>query len=131
MVTSCTRWWRCRRPIGLVIFPVLLLALARGSVADIGMDAKVQHIITAALAPETVGKAGGLAVAVHTAGHTLFFNYGFADQLTKRPITSDTLFNVASVRKLFDASLVTLGTLRGELSLDDPVSRYIPELRGD
>jgi beta-lactamase class C len=131
MVTSCTRWWRCRRPIGLVIFPVLLLALARGSVADIGMDAKVQHIVTAALAPETVGKAGGLAVAVHTAGHTQFFNYGFADQLTKRPITSDTLFNVASVRKLFDASLVALGTLRGELSLDDPVSRYIPELRGD
>jgi beta-lactamase class C len=115
----------------LVIFPVLLLALARGSVADIGVDAKVQHIVTAALAPETAGKAGGLAVAVRTAGHTQFFNYGFADQLTKRPITSDTLFNVASVRKLFDASLVALGTLRGELSLDDPVSRYIPELRGD
>ena len=114
-----------------MIFSVLLLGLARGSVADVGMDAKVQHVVTAALALETVGKAGGLAVAVHVAGHTRFFNYGFADQLTERPITSDTLFNVASVRKLFDAILVALGTLRGELSLDDPVSRYLPELRGD
>lgn len=114
-----------------MIFPILLLALARGSAADPGIDAKVQHIVTAALAPETVGKAGGLAVAVHVAGHTQFFNYGFADQSTRRPITSDTLFNVASVRKLFDATLVALGTVRGELSLDDPVSRYIPELRGD
>jgi beta-lactamase class C len=114
-----------------MIFPVLLLALARGSVANIAMDAKVQHIVTADLAPETMGKAGGLAVAVYAEGYTQFFNYGFADELTKRPITSDTLFNVASVRKPFEAILVALGTLRGELSLDDPVSRYVPELRGD
>jgi beta-lactamase class C len=114
-----------------MILPVLLLALARGSVADIGMDARVAHIVTADLAPETVGQAGGLAVAVYAAGHTQFFNYGFADDLTKRPITSDTLFNLASLRKPFEAILVALGTLRGELSLDDPVSRYVPELRGD
>ncbi len=114
-----------------MIFPVLLLAMARGSVADIGMDAKVEHIVTEYLAPQTVGKAGGLAVAVYTEGHTQFFNYGFADGSTKRPITSDTLFNVASVRKPFEAILVALGTLRGELSLDEPVSRYVPELGGD
>jgi CubicO group peptidase (beta-lactamase class C family) len=114
-----------------MIFPVLLRALARESVADIGMDAKVRHIVTAYLAPEAVAKAGGLAVTVYTEGHTQFFNYGFADGSTKRPITSDTLFNVASVRKPFEAILVALGTLRGELSLDDPVSRYVPELGGD
>ncbi|CAN7747238.1 serine hydrolase [Bradyrhizobium sp. LjRoot220] len=114
-----------------MIFPALLLALARGSAADIGMDAKVQHIVTAELAPETVGKPGGLAVAVYAAGHTQFFNYGVADGSTDRPITSDTLFNLASVRKPFDAILVALGTLHGELRLDDPVSNYLPELRGD
>jgi beta-lactamase class C len=114
-----------------MIFPVLLLALARGSVADIAMDAKVRHTVTADLAPETVGKAGGLAVAVYAAGSTQFFNYGFADGSTKRPITPDTLFNVASVRKPFEAILVALGSLRGELSLDDPVSRYVPELRAE
>jgi beta-lactamase class C len=131
MVTRSARWWRHRRSTGLVIFPILLLALARGSVADIGMDAKVRHIVTADLAPETVGAAGGLAAAVYVAGHTQFFNYGFADGSTKRPITSDTLFNVASVRKPFEAILVALGSLRGELSPDDPVSKYVPELRGD
>jgi beta-lactamase class C len=114
-----------------MIFPVLLLALARGSGAEFAMDARVADIVTADLAPETVGKAGGLAVAVYAAGTTQFFNYGFADESTKRPITSDTLFNVASVRKPFEATLVALGSLRGELSLDDPVSRYVPELRGD
>ncbi len=95
------------------------------------MDARVAHLVTAYLAPETVGKPGGLAVAVYAAGNTQFFNYGVADGSTKRPITSDTLFNVASVRKPFEAILVALGTLRGELGLNDPVSRYVPELRGD
>lgn len=131
MVASSTRWRRHRRSIGLMIFPVLLLALVRGSIADIGMDAKVQRIVTTDLAPQTVGRAGGLAVAVYTAGYTQFFNYGIADGSTNRPITSDTLFNLASLRKPFEAILVALGTLDGELSLNDPVSRYVPELRGD
>src|SRR5438105_2452913 len=130
MVKNSTPRWRHRRSTGLIIFPLLLLALAPGSVADTGMDAKVEHAVTADLAPETVGRAGGLAVAVYAAGHTRFFNYGFADGSTRRPITSDTLFNVASVRKLSEAILVALGTLRGELSPDDPVSSYVPELRG-
>ncbi len=60
-----------------------------------------------------------------------FFNYGLADEATRQPITPDLLFNVASVRKLFEATLVALGTLRGELRLDDPVSKYVPELHGD
>lgn len=78
-----------------------------------------------------MGHAGGLAVAVHAAGHTQFFNYGVADGSSGRPITSDTLFSLASVRKTFEAILVALGTLRGELALDDPVSRYVPELHGN
>ena len=121
MVINSPQGWRHRRSIGPVVFAVLLLALARGAVADNGMAARVQHLVTTYLAPETVGSAGGLAVAVYVAGHTQFFNYGFADDKTKRPITSDTLFNVASVRKPFEATLVALGTLRGELNLDDPV----------
>src|SRR4051794_21044430 len=104
MSKSFPRRRRHRRSIGPVIVAVLLLALARASVADIGMDARVQRIVTADLAPETLGRAGGLAVAVYAAGHIQFFNYGVADGSTKRPITSDTLFNLASVRKPFDAT---------------------------
>jgi beta-lactamase class C len=113
--------------MGLVIASILLLT--RGSVADISMDSKVQQAIPAYLAPEVT--SAGLAVAVYAAGHTQFFNYGVADKTTKRSISSDTLFNVASVRKPFEATLVALGVLRGELSLDDPVSKYVPELHGD
>jgi beta-lactamase class C len=72
---------------------------------------------------------GGAAVAVRIAGRTLFFNEGMADQATKRPITSDSLFNLASLGKVFDATLLALAVRQGELSLDDPVDKYVTELQ--
>src|SRR5258708_12085360 len=75
--------------------------------------------------------AGGVAVVARIGGRNLFFNHGFADQAEKRPITSDSLFNVGSVRKVFEAALVAQAVLRGELKLDDPVAKYVTELHGD
>ena len=132
MMTQTSRWrWR---QIGTtwvlaLSIPLLLLTWAWG--VDVDMDTMVRQIINADLGSEAAKGPGGLAVAVYTAGHVDFFNYGFADQTTKRPVTSDTLFNLASVRKPFEATLVALGTLRGELNLDDPVSKYVPELHGE
>jgi beta-lactamase class C len=73
--------------------------------------------------------AGGVAVAVRIEGRTLFFNYGFADLADKRPITSDSLFNLASVRKTLEATLLAQAVKRGELDLDDPAAKYVVELQ--
>jgi beta-lactamase class C len=97
--------------------------------ADSDMDTKVQNLVAAHLAPAVT--SGGLAVAVYTNGHVQFFNYGHADLAGKWPITEDTLFNLASLRKVFEATLVALGALRGEINLYDPVSKYVGELNGD
>jgi beta-lactamase class C len=72
--------------------------------------------------------AGGVAVVVRIDGRTLFFNYGFADFAAKRPITSDSLFNLASIRKAFEAALLAEAVKRGELALDDRVAKYVVEL---
>jgi beta-lactamase class C len=96
------------------------------------MDADVDHIISHGIAPMIAPNgAGGVAVVAQIGGRNLFFNYGFADQAEKRPITSDSLFNVGSVRKIFEATLVAQAVLRGELKLDEPVAKYVTELHGD
>ncbi|WGD56615.1 serine hydrolase [Bradyrhizobium sp. CB1650] len=96
------------------------------------MIAQMRDIVAAELAPTaTPDHPGGLAAALYAGRHVEFFNYGFADDTARRPVTSDTLFNLASLRKPFEATLVALGMLRGELRLDDPVSKYLPELTGD
>ncbi|WP_179879917.1 serine hydrolase [Bradyrhizobium ottawaense] len=96
------------------------------------MIAQMRDIVASELAPTvTPGHAGGLAVALYAGRHAEFFNYGLADDAAKRKVTPDTLFNLASLRKPFEATLVALGTLRGELRLDDRVPKYLPELDGD
>jgi beta-lactamase class C len=96
------------------------------------MDGAIDHIIGSGTAG-MIGPngAGGVAAAVQIGGRNLFFNYGYADQAEKRPITSDSLFNVGSVRKVFEAALVARAVERGELKLDDPVAKYVTELHGD
>jgi len=56
--------------------------------------------------------------------------FGVQDLTSNTPVTTDTVFRIASMSKQF-AALATL-KLRdaGKLSLDSPAERYIPELKG-
>lgn len=139
------RWWPCGALIAALVFllvvpPAVPRAAKIGAITSnkistmtsLDQETRVREIVANTLVPEaTADHAGGLASVVYIDGHALFFTYGLADQTDRRPVTPDTLFNIASVRKLFEATLVALGTLRGELRLDDPVSKYVTELHGD
>jgi beta-lactamase class C len=72
--------------------------------------------------------AGGIAIAVHIDGRLMFFDEGFADLANRRPITPDSLFNIASLRKPFEATLLALAVQQGKMALDDPISTYLPAL---
>jgi CubicO group peptidase (beta-lactamase class C family) len=70
----------------------------------------------------------GLAVTlgdsvVHVAG------YGVADLETGRPVDPATEFYIASTTKALTATAVLLLAGRGEIDLEAPVSRYLPDLR--
>ena len=84
---------------------------------------KVQPIL-----PEN-GKGGGVAVAVRMNGTTSFFNYGFANNAQNRRVTEDSIFNLGSVGKVFATTLLAQAVKQGELSLDDPVAKYVTELQ--
>ncbi len=84
---------------------------------------KVQPIL-----PES-GKGGGVAVAVRIDGKTEFFNYGLADLAKNRPVATDSIFNLGSVGKVFATTLLAQAVKQGELSLDDPVAKYVTELQ--
>jgi beta-lactamase class C len=116
--------------IAVPLFSALLVTSA--ITARPTMDTEVDRIISHGIAPMIAPNgAGGVAVVAQIGGRNLFFNYGFADLSDKRPITSDSLFNVGSVRKIFEAALVAQAVLRGELKLDEPVAKYVTELHGD
>jgi CubicO group peptidase (beta-lactamase class C family) len=55
---------------------------------------------------------------------------GVQDLETKRPVSPDTLFRIASMTKAFTALSILKLRDEGKLSLDAPAESYVPELRG-
>lgn len=55
--------------------------------------------------------------------------YGLADVETHRPVDEDTIFHYGSITKTLTAVAIMQLRDRGLLDLDDPVTKYLPELR--
>src|SRR5215510_9502293 len=71
----------------------------------------------------------GVAVGVDHKGETFFVCHGVTHVDHPLPVDEDTLFQIASNSKPFTATLVMQLVEEGRLSLDDPVSRHVPEFR--
>jgi CubicO group peptidase (beta-lactamase class C family) len=63
----------------------------------------------------------------HRVAHARTF--GFADLASRRPVDADTIFHWASITKSLTAIAIMQLRDRGLLSLDDPIVKYLPELR--
>src|SRR5215510_11099525 len=107
---------------------VLAAAVMPAATAARADDAEVGQIVRQHVQPMLIA-AGGMAVVVHIDDRTLFFNYGMADVARKEPITSDVLFNLASVTKVFISTLLAQAVKQGEVALEDPVDKYVTKLQ--
>src|SRR5260370_33581997 len=113
----------------LKIFAMLICALlASVRVRGTGNDDAIvaQHIRP--ILPGN-GKGGGVAVAVRINGETRFFNYGCANDARNERVTADSISNLGSVGKLFATTTLAEAVKGGQLSLDDPVAKYVTELQ--
>ena len=54
---------------------------------------------------------------------------GYQEEATRRPIDRDTIYHWASITKTFTGIAIMQLRDRGLLSLDDPVVKYVPEVR--
>jgi CubicO group peptidase (beta-lactamase class C family) len=87
--------------------------------------------VTAALQPylDSYKMAGIIGIIADRSGKIHYRNLlGYADVETRQPISETNVFWIASMSKMFvGASIMTLVD-EGKVSLDDPVTNYIPEL---
>src|SRR5882724_6028570 len=71
----------------------------------------------------------GAALIAYKDGQVIYKRgYGIANLEYDVPITTSTIFHVASVSKQFTAFSITMLAKQGKLSLDDDVHKYLPEL---
>jgi CubicO group peptidase (beta-lactamase class C family) len=74
------------------------------------------------------GHFPGMAIAVLREGEPVHVgSYGLASIEHRVPVTPDTVFELASLTKHMTALAVLTLAEEGQLSLDDPVSDYIPD----
>jgi CubicO group peptidase (beta-lactamase class C family) len=125
--------------------PVLLAALALLTLLGSPLRAQPRPVLSATTPPasraELVtrldslarafladGPSVGAQVAVVHGGDTLLLRgYGLADREARRATTIDHQFRIGSLTKQFTAAAIMRLAERGKLSLDDELSRWVPE----
>jgi len=89
-------------------------------------DASVQAVLQPYVASNWL--AGAVTVVVGTNGIISHDAVGYADVAEKKPMARDSLFWIASMTKSFTAVAFMMLVDEGKVSLDDPVSKYIPQM---
>jgi CubicO group peptidase (beta-lactamase class C family) len=108
--------------LGLISMPVALQAQTSDPAR---IRAAVDSIVGAAL---TGGRAAGVSVGVVRGIDTLVFRgYGMADLELDVPTPERAVYEIGSVTKQFTSASILLLAEQGKLSLDDPLTKYLPE----
>src|SRR5439155_10933368 len=113
----------------IVIATVIGVLMAAGTAG--AQQVNVEQIVAQNVQPilPENGRGGGVAVAVRMNGNAEFFNYGFANLARNERVTADSIFNLGSVGKVFATTSLAEAVKQGQLSLDDPVAKYVTELQ--
>jgi CubicO group peptidase (beta-lactamase class C family) len=98
-------------------------AAVAGSFSREGLD-EIGDLIRNEVA---TGKIPGAVFLIQQHGKPVFFkSFGVRDPATKQPMTPDTIFTIYSMSKAVTSVAAMMLVEDGKLSLDDPVSKYIP-----
>ena len=72
----------------------------------------------------------GIAYGVIVGGHLVHVGTaGLRDVAARAPVDTTTVFRIASMTKSFTAAAILQLRDAGKLALDDPASKYVPEMR--
>ena len=118
----------CRRRRSLLaLVSLCVLASLRLSAQD-GRAALVAALDSIARAALKDGRAAGLSVGVVKGRDTLLLKgYGSADLEFDVPTPDRAIYEIGSITKQFTASAILQLVEQGKLSLDDDLSKYLPD----
>ena len=119
------------RIAAFVLFALAILpgqALAQFcAVPSAASDAEIRHILAERIDSERRGV--GIVVGIITPQGRRVISHGAFGRGDPRRLDGDTLFEIASVGKVFTALALADMVQRGQVALDDPVARYPPDVK--
>ena len=87
-------------------------------------DAEIRDILVERI--DTQKQSVGIVVGVIRPEGRQVVAYGHLDKGDARPLDGDTVYEIGSVTKVFTSLLLADMVQRGEVSLNDPVAKYLP-----
>src|SRR6185503_10834740 len=107
--------------------PALLSALHLSAQPPSGDSLPSKEAVRAAVLTRiSDGRIPGMAVGRISGAEVLRWTEGKRNAGKPDPVTPSTVFEIGSITKVFTGLLLADMVLRGEVALDDPVSRYLP-----
>ena len=104
-------------------------ALTEAAAVDVGMSEerlmRIDAMLTEAVAQNQI--PGAVALVARNGKIVYHKAFGMADNEAERSLQRDDIFRIASQTKAITSTAVMMLWEEGKFSLDDPISRYIPE----
>lgn len=92
---------------------------------------RLDMLSQAAQAQVDKGKLAGIATLVYQDGKVVHRKqHGYQDLENKVPLSEDTLYKIFSLTKPVTGTAMLMLYEEGKFQLDDPVEKYLPELKG-
>src|SRR5215472_4084033 len=116
-----------RRPMKtLRILPAFLglIFTAALAVAQPGSDSEIRKILADRVGAENRGVA--IVVGIVDGNGRRIVSYGSLAKDDKRRLDGDTVFEIGSMSKVFTSLLLMDMVRKGEVALNDPISKYLP-----
>jgi CubicO group peptidase (beta-lactamase class C family) len=114
------------------LLALFLVALAINIAAAAESEPPASPDVTAAIQPylDSYKLAGVVSLIADKSGKVHYKNVlGYADVEAKKLISEDNVFWIASMTKMFAGASIMMLADEGKVSLDDPVTKFIPQLR--
>src|ERR1035441_7765666 len=121
---------RCLLPV-LLALPLAAGQLPMGKPEEAGMSTeRLQRIHQAVQRHIDAGAISGAVTLVARHGKIVHFQaHGLMDLESKKAMTTDAIFRIASMTKPITGVAVMMMVEEGKIRLSDPVSKYIPEFK--
>jgi len=114
--------WLIRSSIIVILFLCVVTFLhADGNLPS---DSEIEAILRERI--DTGKQAVGIVVGVVDEKGRRVISYGRPSRDSDRTVDGDTVFEIGSATKVFTGLLLADAVERGEVKLDDPISKYLP-----
>src|SRR6266446_9798292 len=108
----------------LLLSLILLPAHVTGAQAG-ATDGEIKKILQDRI--DVAKKSVGIVVGLVDEKGTRVISYGKPNKTSDQTVNGDSVFEIGSVSKVFTATLLADMVERGEVSLSDPISKYLPK----